>query len=99
MEPMHDILRREQHRPGNGRHSTESRMFPGHEDRMTFHMMRIRNHPCPCGSGVRFVDCCLGKCRCKKCGRTYLSPEDGLEDCPLCGSARTIAMPLREVCG
>jgi hypothetical protein len=78
---------------------TDSNRFPGHEQRMAWHMMQVRNHPCPCGSGVRFVDCCLGKCRCKSCGRTYLSPDSGPGFCPACGSDHVVTMPLKEVCG
>ena len=78
---------------------TDSNRFAGHEQRMAWHMMRIRSHPCPCGSGKRFVDCCLGKGKCKSCGRTYLPPDDAVHLCPICGSDHVIAMPLREVCG
>jgi hypothetical protein len=34
---------------------------PGHEQRLAAHEERIHNHPCPCGSGKRYVDCCIGR--------------------------------------
>jgi len=103
--PMRNILLREQDRKP-GKHSTDSNQHVGHEQRMAWHMMQVRNHPCPCGSGARFGDCCLGKRRCKDCGRHFLAPNgkgDGRavdsQVCPYCGSKRTVAMHLREVCG
>ena len=103
--PIRNVLRHEQDRMP-GRHSAASNEHDGHEQRMTYHMMRVRNHTCPCGSGVRFGDCCLGKHRCCDCGKQFLSPnEDGdgrapdWQVCPHCGSQRTVAMHLREVCG
>jgi len=32
-----------------------------HEERLAAHEHRIHNHPCPCGSGKRYVDCCISK--------------------------------------
>ena len=29
--------------------------------RLAAHERRIHNHPCPCGSGKRYVDCCISK--------------------------------------
>lgn len=105
MMPMRNVLRREQDRDRSGPPS-DSHLFAGHDQRMAYHMMRIRNHPCPCGSGDRFGDCCLGKHRCKGCGAYFLSPNENGDGrrpdwrtCPHCGSDRTVAMHLREVCG
>jgi hypothetical protein len=95
---LHNVLLAEQSRKP-GKYSSDSFRFPGHEERMAGHIARVRGYPCPCGSGVRFGDCCLGKRRCKGCQRTYIPPNNRPEDCPFCGSVRTIAMPLREVCG
>lgn len=44
-----------------GRHSRLSRDCPGHEERMAAHERRIHNHPCQCGSGLRYVDCCIDR--------------------------------------
>ena len=95
---LHNVLLSEQ-KPKSGKHSTDSYQFPGHEERMAGHIARVSAHPCPCGSGAHFGDCCLGKRRCKGCTKTYIPPDEGPEDCPFCGCTRTIAMPLREVCG
>jgi len=81
------------------RPSADSNRYPGHEQRMAWHMMQVRNHPCPCGSGKRFGACCLGKCRCKRCERVFLLPDNGPETCPACGSDEVVAMQLKEVCG
>jgi len=119
VSPMRNVLHLEQDRDRRGPASEReapsrrgsrlgdlSHLFPGHEQRMAWHMMQVRNHPCPCGSGVRFGDCCLGKHRCKDCGRHFLAPNESGEGrppdwqvCPHCGSKRTVAMHLREVCG
>ena len=32
-----------------------------HEERLAAHEQRIHNHPCPCGSGKRYVDCCIDR--------------------------------------
>ena len=32
-----------------------------HEERLLAHEKRIHNHPCECGSGKRYVDCCIDK--------------------------------------
>ena len=95
---LRNVLLAEQ-KPKSGKYSTDSYLFPGHEERVAGHIARVRTYPCPCGSGARFGDCCLGKRRCKRCKKTYIPPDEGPEDCPSCGSARAIAMPLREVCG
>jgi hypothetical protein len=29
--------------------------------RLAAHERRIHNHACPCGSGKRYADCCIGK--------------------------------------
>jgi hypothetical protein len=29
--------------------------------RLAAHERRIHNHPCSCGSGKRYADCCIGK--------------------------------------
>ncbi len=29
--------------------------------RLADHERRIHNHPCPCGSGRRYGDCCIGR--------------------------------------
>lgn len=92
------ILSSQQDR-SHGKAATDSNCFPGHDQRMAWHMMQVRNHPCPCGSGIRFGDCCLGKSKCKRCGRTYLPPDDGDGICTLCGSDHVLALPLQEVCG
>jgi hypothetical protein len=34
---------------------------PDHEERLRAHEERIHNHPCECGSGKRYVDCCIGR--------------------------------------
>jgi hypothetical protein len=34
---------------------------PDHEERLAAHERRIHNHPCPCGSGERYADCCIGR--------------------------------------
>ena len=34
---------------------------PGHEERLRAHEERIHNHPCGCGSGKRYVNCCIDK--------------------------------------
>lgn len=57
---MRNVLRREQRRP-RSKEATDSNRFPGHEGRMAAHMMRIRNHPCQCGSGKRYADCCISR--------------------------------------
>lgn len=105
MLPIRNILHREQDRGRRGP-ASDSHLFPGHEQRMAWHMMRVRNHPCPCGSERSFRDCCLGKHRCKGCGRHFLPPDGNgngdqpaQQGCPHCGSNRTVAMPLREACG
>ena len=105
VSPMRNVLHLEQDRDRRGP-ASESHLFPGHEQRMAWHMMQVRNHPCPCGSGVRFGDCCLGKHRCKDCGRLFLAPNENgngrpadWQVCPHCGSRHTVAMPLREACG
>ncbi len=95
---LRNVLLAEQN-PKSGKHCTDSYLFPGHEKRMTDHVARVQAYPCPCGSGVPFARCCLGKRRCKACEQTYIPADQGPEDCPFCGSDHTIAMPLREVCG
>jgi hypothetical protein len=35
--------------------------LPGHEERLRAHEVRIHNHPCACGSGQRYADCCIDK--------------------------------------
>ncbi len=30
-------------------------------ERLAEHERRIHNHPCPCGSGKRYADCCISK--------------------------------------
>ena len=32
-----------------------------HEERLAAHQRRVHNHPCPCGSGRRYVDCCIDR--------------------------------------
>ena len=34
---------------------------PDIEERLAAHERRIHNHPCPCGSGKRYVDCCIDR--------------------------------------
>ena len=34
---------------------------PDHEERLAAHERRIHNHPCECGSGERYADCCIGR--------------------------------------
>ena len=34
---------------------------PDHEERLAAHERRIHEHQCPCGSGKRYVDCCIGR--------------------------------------
>ena len=29
--------------------------------RLAEHERRIHNHPCPCGSGLRYADCCIDR--------------------------------------
>ena len=36
-----------------------SRTCPGHEERLREHASRIYSHPCPCGSGKTYGECCL----------------------------------------
>ena len=95
---LRNVLLAEQSRK-SGKHSSDSYLFPGHEERMAGHIARVRAQTCPCGSGAPFGNCCLGKRRCKGCAKTYIPADGAPDDCPLCGPARTIAMPLREVCG
>lgn len=52
------------HRDGRespGRHCDWSHRSPGHEERMAMHTKRIRSHACPCGSGLTYGRCCLGR--------------------------------------
>jgi len=44
-----------------GRFVTDSHRHPGHENRMASHAFRIHNHPCQCGSGKRYADCCISR--------------------------------------
>lgn len=37
----------------------QSHDFPGHENRLASHTERIRGHPCECGSGKRYGECCM----------------------------------------
>jgi hypothetical protein len=30
-------------------------------ERLAAHERRIHDHPCPCGSGLRYADCCIGR--------------------------------------
>ena len=34
---------------------------PDIEERLAAHERRIHNHPCLCGSGKRYVDCCIDR--------------------------------------
>lgn len=40
--------------------------YPGHEERILGHTLRIRGDPCPCGSGRTFGKCC---CRQRRIAR------------------------------
>lgn len=95
---LRNVLASHQRRD-RSRAPTDSNCHAGHEGRMAWHMMRVRNHPCPCGSGKRYRACCLGKRRCKSCGRAFRIRDDGPERCPACGSEKVYAPALREVCG
>jgi hypothetical protein len=33
----------------------------GHEERLAEHERRIHDHPCECGSGKRYADCCIDR--------------------------------------
>jgi len=44
-----------------GRVGRLSSDYPGHEERLAAHERRIHDHPCPCGSGRRYVDCCIDR--------------------------------------
>lgn len=46
--------------PGRGR-TTHSHAFPGHEERLAAHEVRIHSHPCPCGSGLTYGACCINR--------------------------------------
>ena len=54
---LRNILQRMQ-QPGNCRAETRP---VDHEKRLAAHERRIHNHPCPCGSGRRYVDCCINR--------------------------------------
>ena len=60
MIALRDLRLREQHLPRPKR-SLRSHDLPGHEERMRAHEERIHNHPCGCGSGKRYVDCCIDR--------------------------------------
>jgi hypothetical protein len=53
-------IRRSMLRPGAAEHGVVVRAHD-HEERLAAHEQRIHNHPCPCGSGKRYVDCCIGR--------------------------------------
>jgi|WetSurMetagenome_2_1015567.scaffolds.fasta_scaffold09200_3 hypothetical protein len=36
-------------------------LLPTHEEDLRSHEDRIHNAPCSCGSGRRYVDCCIGR--------------------------------------
>jgi len=55
MPTFPNVLRREQ-RPGP--HPSIERPVD-HEARLAAHEKRIHDHPCPCGSGQRYADCCI----------------------------------------
>jgi len=52
---VRNVLRREQ-QPGT--HPSVGRPAD-HEARLAAHEKRIHDHPCPCGSGLRYADCCI----------------------------------------
>ena len=98
IRPMRNVLLGQQDRQ-SGKYSSDSCLFPGHEERMAYHIMRVHNHPCPCGSGVRFGECCLGRHRCKRCRREFIPADGAAAACPACGSDQTVVVQLREACG
>ena len=55
-----NVLHRHQ-APTPGKAVTDSRRFPGHEERMAAHINRIRNHPCERTDGRKCKDCIKGK--------------------------------------
>jgi len=57
---LRDVRLCEQHLP-RAQRSLMSHDLPGHEERLKAHEERIHNHPCGCGSGKRYVDCCIDK--------------------------------------
>ena len=57
---MRNVLKREQRR-ARSKEVRDSNRFAGHEGRMAWHTMRIHNHPCECGSGKKYADCCISK--------------------------------------
>lgn len=47
-------------RPGAAEKGTAPRPLDIAE-RLAAHERRIHNHPCPCGSGNRYADCCISR--------------------------------------
>lgn len=56
--PTFRSVLREMQRPGT---QTPVDRPLDHEERLAAHERRIHNHPCPCGSGRRYVDCCIDR--------------------------------------
>jgi len=48
---------RDHRAPTPGKVVTESRRFPGHDNRMASHIHRVWNHPCERTDGDRCDDC------------------------------------------
>jgi len=60
--PIRNILRKER-KPAPGKAVTDSNRFPGHENRMAWHIHRVWNHACERTDGRRCRDCIRRKVR------------------------------------
>jgi len=56
--PTHRSVLRRMQEPGS---APARRETADDETRLAAHERRIHNHPCPCGSGRRYVDCCIDR--------------------------------------
>jgi hypothetical protein len=57
---MRNVLPVMQHRPSVPP-ARENLDDPKRLARLAAHEKRIHDHPCPCGSGQRYADCCIGR--------------------------------------
>ena len=55
--------------------------------RLSAHEKRIHNHPCPCGSGLRYADCCIGRINQEhlELKRRRELARQGMTTCECCG--------------